>query len=104
MPFVNANGQGARHVVACRHQLGLEAGRQRVRPEVGDAGKLMQRQRSVPVAPSTTAPLRMSRLSGFRLQDRGPRRRARSHAAPCRACQAASPPMPAAREAQVPPP
>src|SRR5262249_24918010 len=35
-------GPGARHVVARRHQLGLEAGRQRVRTEIGDARDLIE--------------------------------------------------------------
>src|SRR5262249_60877716 len=33
---------GARHIVAGRHQLRLEARRQRVRTEIGDAGELVQ--------------------------------------------------------------
>ena len=95
---------GARHVVARRHQLGLEAGRQRVGAEIGDARDLVEadalacrcRDR-----PRRRCGCRAPSASACRIEAATASTFARS-ALP--ACQAASPPMPAAREAQVPPP
>jgi len=89
--------------VARRHQLGLEAGRQRIGPEIGNAGKLMQRQALGAGRAVDNGAVANVEASGFacRIEAAQASTFARN-AFP--ACQAASPPMPAAREAQVPPP
>ena len=95
---------GARHIVARRHQLGLEAGRQRVGAEIGDAGELGERQAlGAAVAVDHDAVADVERL-GLRPAGSRPRTASTLARSALPACQAASPPMPAAREAQVPPP
>ena len=61
---------GARHVVARRHQLGLEAGRQRVGAEIGDARDLIEADAlGAGVGIDDDAVADVERL-GLRLQDR----------------------------------
>ena len=94
---------GARHIVARRHQLGLEARRQRVGAEIDDARDLIKAEALAAGAGIDDDAVAISSVSGSacRIEPAAASTLARS-ALP--ACQAASPPMPAAREAQVPPP
>src|SRR5215510_2543733 len=62
---------GARHVVARRHQLGLEARRQRVRTEIGDAGELRERQALGAGGAIDYEAVADVELVGRRLQDAG---------------------------------
>ena len=105
---LDAVGEGeavlARRVVARDGELGLEIHRQRVGPEVRDAAELGERQLRLQrqlVDHLRCSAMSSSALSIFRIAAATSRMLARS-ARP--ACSTASPPMPAPREAHVPPP
>jgi hypothetical protein len=102
-PLVKAKGNCLVMKWPRLHELARQIGRQRVAAEVDDAANSPSGMRTAPVALSTILPSTRSRLLGAACSMAPATLRAASFVARP-ACRAASPPMPAPRQAQVPPP
>ena len=103
-PLVKAKGYSLGDEVARLHQLARQVGRQRVAAEVDDAGELGERHARLARRPLDDLAVDEIERVGRRLQHGAGHLAARPPSRPCPACSAASPPMPAPRQAQVPPP